>query len=145
MLGACSNQDMSNVNDTLQTASHCFVCGPANPIGLHLQFRLEDNVCRAEFTPQAHHCGYDGVTHGGIIFSVLDDVMANWIVLQGKQAFTAKVDLRYKDTLATGTKVRLEGTCTKARGRLYQMRATMTRCDNNQLVAECDASFMAAT
>jgi uncharacterized protein (TIGR00369 family) len=135
---------MSNVNETLQNASHCFVCGPENPIGLQLQFRLEDDVCRAEFTPAAHHCGYDGVTHGGIIFSALDDVMANWIVLQGKQAFTAKVDLRYKDTLPTGTAVRLEGTCSKVRGRLHQMHAVMIRCDNDQIVAECDASFMAA-
>ena len=76
------------------SASHCFVCGPENPIGLHLTFRLENNICRAEFTPQPQHCGYTGITHGGIIFSALDDVMANWLVLQDKRAYTAKVDLR---------------------------------------------------
>ncbi len=124
------------------SASHCFVCGPENPIGLHLTFRLENNICRAEFTPQSQHCGYSGITHGGIIFSALDDVMANWLVLQGKRAYTAKVDLRYKDSLPTGTPVRLEGHCLKSRGRLFMMRGLMVRIDNEQTIAECDASFM---
>ena len=125
-------------------ARQCFVCGPENPVGLHITFRLDDDVCRAEFTPADHHCGFDGITHGGIIFSALDDVMANWIVLQGMQAFTAKVDLRYKGSLPTGTTVRLEGRCLKAKGRLMQMQGRMLRADNGQVVAECDASFMKA-
>lgn len=131
------------MNDALSNASRCFVCGPGNPAGLQLTFRLEDDVCRSEFTPDNDHCGYDGVTHGGIIFSVLDDVMANWIYMQGQPAFTAKVDLRYKQALPTGTPVRLEGRCLKAKGRLYQMHGTMHRIDNGELVAECEARFMA--
>jgi acyl-coenzyme A thioesterase PaaI-like protein len=130
------------VTEQPDSASHCFVCGPENPIGLHLTFRLENNICRAEFTPQSQHCGYSGITHGGIIFSALDDVMANWLVLQGKRAYTAKVDLRYKDSLPTGTPVRLEGHCLKSRGRLFMMRGLMVRIDNEQTIAECDASFM---
>ena len=130
------------VNGLQASANSCFVCGPDNPIGLKLQFRIEDDVCRSEFTPLPHHCGYDGVTHGGLIFSALDDVMANWIYLKGIKAFTAKVDLRYKDALPTGTPVLLEGRCLKARGRLVVMSGTMTRKDNGQVVAECEASFM---
>jgi acyl-coenzyme A thioesterase PaaI-like protein len=131
-------------SSSLSNARQCFVCGPDNPVGLHLIFTLDDNICRAEFTPADYHCGFDGITHGGIIFSALDDVMANWIVLQGMQAFTAKVDLRYKASLPTGTKVTLEGRCLKARGRLMQMQGRMLRADNGQVVAECEASFMKA-
>jgi acyl-coenzyme A thioesterase PaaI-like protein len=127
-----------------ENARQCFVCGPENPVGLHITFRLDDDVCHAEFTPADHHCGFDGITHGGIIFSALDDVMANWIVLQGMQAFTAKVDLRYKGSLPTGTPVTLEGRCLKAKGRLMQMQGRMLRADTGQVVAECDASFMQA-
>ena len=59
--------------DNLRTdGANCFVCGPGNEIGLRLSFRLEDAICKSEFTPSELHCGYDGVTHGGIIFSVLD-------------------------------------------------------------------------
>ena len=124
-------------------ANKCFVCGPGNPIGLKLVFRLDDDVCRSEFTPADIHCGYDGVTHGGIIFSALDDVMANWIYLKGIRAFTAKCDIRYKQSLPTGTKVRLEGHCLQQKRRLIVMQGKMVRADNDQVVAETQASFMA--
>jgi acyl-coenzyme A thioesterase PaaI-like protein len=134
----------STPSSTPSNARQCFVCGPDNPVGLHLNFVLDGDICRGRFTPAETHCGFDGITHGGIIFSALDDVMANWIVLQGMQAFTAKVDLRYKSSLPTGTPVTLEGRCLKARGRLMQLQGRMLRADNGEVVAECDASFMKA-
>ncbi|MEX2326205.1 MAG: PaaI family thioesterase, partial [Pseudomonadales bacterium] len=97
------------------------------------------------YTPASHHCGYDGVTHGGLIFSALDDVMANWIFLKGIRAYTAKCDIRYKDSLPTGTPVRLEGRCIKQRGRLVVMQGKMIRQDNDELMAETQASFMKAS
>ena len=72
-------------------AHECFVCGPDNPIGLHLVFRLEDDACVSEFTPGPNHVGYPGVVHGGMIYSALDDVMANWLYLRGARAYTAKM------------------------------------------------------
>ena len=130
------------MNNLLTDGNNCFVCGPTNNVGLKLTFRIEDDVCRSEFTPGDLHCGWDGVTHGGIIFSVLDDVMANWIYLQGIRAYTAKCDIRYKDSLPTGTHVKLEGRCIKRRGRLIVMQGTMVRTDTNELVATTEASFM---
>ena len=126
-------------------ANHCFVCGPANPIGLQLSFRIENDVCLAAFTPGEHHCGYDGVTHGGIVFSALDDVMANWLFLKGLKAFTAKCEIRYRDALPVGTKVRLEGHCIRQKGRLTIMKGLMIREDTGETVAETEAAFMQAT
>lgn len=130
------------MKDMRTDGNRCFVCGPVNSIGLKLVFRIEDDVCRSEFSPSEMHCGYDGVTHGGIIFSVLDDVMGNWIHLKGIRAYTAKCDIRYKDNLPTGTKVRVEGRCIKRRGRLIVMGGKMIRDDTNEIVAETQASFM---
>ena len=75
-------------------------------------------------------------------YSVLDDVMANWLYLKGVKAFTAKCDIRYRDALPTGTTVRLEGRCIKQKGRMTQMQGLMIREDNQQVVAETTASFM---
>lgn len=123
-------------------ANHCFVCGPANPIGLQLEFRLENDICCATFTPAENHCGYDQVTHGGIVFSALDDVMANWLFLKGFKAFTAKCEIRYRDALPIGTRVNLEGHCLKQKARLTQMKGLMIRDDTKEIVAETEASFM---
>ena len=82
------------------------------------------------------------MTHGGIVFSALDDVMANWLFLKGFKAFTAKCDIRYRDALPIGAKVRLEGHCIKQKARLTQMKGLMIRHDTNEVVAETEAAFM---
>ena len=134
------------MNNLRSDANNCFVCGPHNPIGLKLSFTIdEDNICRSQFTPAENHCGYDGVTHGGIVFSALDDVMANWLFLKGFKAFTAKCEIRYRDALPIGTPVRLEGHCLKKRARLTQMRGLLIREDTEDVVAEAEASFMLST
>ena len=120
----------------------CFVCGPGNPIGLQLKFRVEDDVCRSEFTADSRHAGYRDVTHGGIVFSLLDDVMANWLWLQGVQCFTAKADIRYRAQLPIGVPVDLEGRCLKRKSRLALMEGKVLRQDNGEVVAEATASFM---
>lgn len=84
-------------------ANRCFVCGPSNPIGLKIRFHLDDDVCRGEFTPGEDHVGYDDVTHGGILYSALDDVMANWIFLRGARGYTARCEVRYRAPLPVGT------------------------------------------
>ena len=102
----------------VRQSHQCFVCGPDNPIGLKVRFRLEEDLCLAEFTPDERHAGYRDVTHGGIVFSLLDDVMANWLWLKGIVCFTAKADVRYRAELPIGTAVRLEGRCLKRKGTL---------------------------
>lgn len=132
------------MNQLRSDANHCFVCGPQNPIGLGLIFRLENDICISEFTPGKNHCGYDSITHGGIVFSALDDVMANWLFLKGMRAYTAKCEIRYKDELPIGTLVHLKGHCLKQKGRLTIMKGVMIRADSQAIVAETEASFMQA-
>lgn len=122
-------------------ADGCFVCGPANPIGLKIAFRLDGGVCRAEFTPQSVHQGYDGVTHGGIVFSVLDDVMANWLFLQGIRAYSAKSEIRYRDPLPVGTPLLLEGRLKKKKGRFVVLEGKAIRAEDGRAVAEAESTF----
>jgi acyl-coenzyme A thioesterase PaaI-like protein len=123
-------------------ANRCFVCGPGNARGLNVRFRIEDGICRAECTPGPEHIGYEGVTHGGIVFSLLDDVMANWLWLQGHKCFTARADIRYRAALPAETAVRVEGRLVKRKGRLAQMAGALWRVDTGELIAEATGSFM---
>ena len=122
-------------------ANGCFVCGPDNPIGLKIPFRLEDGVCRAEFTPEPAHQGYDGVTHGGIVFSVLDDVMANWLFLKGVRAYSARSEIRYRDPLPIGTPLLLEGRLKKKKGRFVVLEGRAIRTEDGRAVAEAESTF----
>jgi acyl-coenzyme A thioesterase PaaI-like protein len=125
-----------------EDANHCFVCGPDNPHGLRITFRLEDDACRGEFTPGEHHMGFDAMTHGGIIYSALDDVMANWLFLQGARAVTAKCEIRYRKPLPVGMKADLKARMTQRKGRLCVLESTLKRADDGTVIASAEASFM---
>lgn len=131
------------MTETSVTLAHnCFVCGPANPIGLRLEFRMEDGLCRSEFTPDGNHEGYPGVVHGGILFSVLDDVMANWLYLQGARAYTARCDIRFRKSGEVGQPLILEGRPVERRGKVVKMRGTAVQAGDGALVAESVGTFM---
>ena len=125
-----------------RAANKCFVCGPDNPIGLHLAFRLEDGECRSEFTPGENHQGYPGVIHGGMLYSVLDDVMANWLYLQGARAYTARCEIRYKRPAREGEKLTLIGRPTARKRKLVEMEGVATRASDGKVVATAAATFV---
>ena len=133
---------LSPLNPLASSANRCFVCGLGNAAGLQVRFRLDDGCCRAEFTPGPDHVGYDGVTHGGILFSLLDDVMANVLFLRGERCYTAKAEVRYRQPLKVGTPVRLEGREQKRKGRLAVLEGQVLLASTGAVVAEATASFM---
>ena len=123
-------------------ANHCFVCGPDNPNGLRIAYRMEGDLCRASFTPGDSYGGYDDMAHGGIIFSALDDVMANWLFLQGARAHTAKCEIRYRQPVAIGTELELTGRLIRRKGRVAMLSGEARRSADDELVATAEASFM---
>ncbi len=123
-------------------ARHCFVCGPDNPIGLRLHFEVEGGRCSGEFTSRPEHVGFDGVTHGGIVFAVLDDAMANWFFLQGARGYTARAEVRYRAPMPVGATARIECELLKRKGRLVQLQARAFDHSADTVFAESEASFM---
>lgn len=74
---------------------HCFACGSNNPIGLHMSFYLEgDSVC-SEIVLNENHAGWDSVAHGGIVTTLLDEVMS-WTVLALKRRFVVTRTIEVK-------------------------------------------------
>lgn len=129
-------------NKLAEAATMCFACGLDNPIGLKIKFRLEDGVCTGVFTPGNSHVGYENTVHGGIIYSALDDVMANVLYLQEKKAHTAKCEIRYRKALEVGQTIRLSGWIEQERRRLVVLKGEARSTADDTLVADCEASFM---
>lgn len=127
---------------SIEPARRCFVCGPDNAIGLHLTFRISDGTCVSEFTPGPDHVGYPGVVHGGMIYSALDDVMANWLYLQGARAYTARCEIRYRRPAAVGEPLRLVGRPAGRNRNLVKMEGVATRAKGGQTVAAATGTFV---
>ncbi len=131
-------------NSLVEAATMCFACGPDNPIGLQIRFQLAGGKCTGEFTPEETHVGYSNTVHGGIIYSALDDVMANVLYLQDIKAHTAKCEIRYRKALEVGQTIHLTGWIEQERRRLVVLKGEARTASDDVLVADCEASFMLA-
>ena len=122
--------------------NHCFVCGQDNPQGMQIEFRIDGDLCRGEYTVPSHLCGFDGIAHGGIVFSLLDDAMANWLFVQGESAYTAKCEVRYREPAPVGERLLLEAEHLSRRGRRAIMQGRVLKAADGALLAEAKATFI---
>ncbi len=92
----------------------CFACGTANPIGLNLQFYLEGRELCSDITLARHYQGWENMAHGGILSTILDEVMS-WSIIAFKRVFcvTRKMEVKY-------IKPALVSRPLKAKGRLVE-------------------------
>ena len=114
----------------------CFGCGRDNPAGLKLEFTLKDDCYSAVFTPRREHQGYDGMAHGGIIAALLDEVMGDYVYeLTRQKAFTARLELRYRQAVPIGRPLQAVASVLRKKGRLYEMKGEVFLSDGS-LAAE---------
>jgi acyl-coenzyme A thioesterase PaaI-like protein len=114
----------------LSEANRCFVCGPGNPIGLHLRFQEEGEGVAADFTPGDVFVGWEGLIHGGIVAAVLDDAMANIWAWRGTPAAVVRISVRLRQPVRPGEPLRVlaEPVGTR-RSEMQRAKATLTRGD----------------
>ena len=84
---------------------HCFVCGPKNPIGLKLDFTFNRDTISTQFNPKKEHQGYMNTVHGGIISTLLDEVMVKLAIAMDLPAVTAQMDIRLRKAVNVGEKI----------------------------------------
>ena len=74
----------------------CFVCGEANPAGLKLRFETDGRSVQTQFVPRAEHVGFRQTVHGGLIATLLDEIMVWACAVRTKRfAFCAELAVRF--------------------------------------------------
>jgi acyl-coenzyme A thioesterase PaaI-like protein len=66
--------------------SGCFACGQTNPSGLHMQFQSDGSRLYSTLTPDLHFRGWHNLLHGGVISTILDEIMA-WAAIHFLEKF----------------------------------------------------------
>ena len=81
----------------------CFGCGANNPIGLHMQFFTDEQRVYSQVTVPPAMAGWDRTVHGGVLSTLLDEIMG-WsvIYLLGKIGVTKNHDRGVRQTGAGG-------------------------------------------
>ena len=62
------------------TAHYCFGCSPVNPSGLQMKFSASRDTVFSNVTIPDHLCGWSNIAHGGVLTTILDEIMS-WSAL----------------------------------------------------------------
>ena len=102
----------------LERDNFCFACGKENPRGLKLDIEVDTEGARFEYVVPADLQGWQGFTHGGIISTMLDEVMVWAAAGREIETVTAEINVRFKNPLPTNHTIKVEGKVTEERKRL---------------------------
>ena len=117
---------------------HCFGCGPSNTSGLRMQFCSDDVTVRSRLTVPDHLGGWDGLVHGGVIATVMDEIMS-WaaIYLLKRIILTKSMTVDFLSPVRIGEPLQAEGQVLE---KPSEKEAVMAGCLTNDAGKVCAKS-----
>ena len=99
--------------------SRCFVCGDQNEHGLRARFFEDGDQVITDLVTEPSFEGYRGIYHGGIISTLLDEVMIKAILARDILAVTGEITVRFRQPIGIGVRLRLAGRIVRVKKRVY--------------------------
>jgi acyl-coenzyme A thioesterase PaaI-like protein len=124
---------------------NCFACGTLNAAGLHLDLHVDGERCWTDLAIPDRFQGWDEIVHGGIVATILDEVMAWSLVDADNWGLTARMSVDFKRPVPLGRPIHAEGWITEARRRLVTTAGRMVDGTSGELLATSEALYVAAT
>ena len=124
----------------IQRYSKCFVCGDKNEAGLKIDFFYENGKAKAEYMPTHKLEGYKDILHGGIISSLLDEVMIKAIIAKGIVSLTLRMEVKFRNLAKIDEKLLLEGWIKEERRKLLLAEGKACKHDGT-LIAEAQGTY----
>jgi uncharacterized protein (TIGR00369 family) len=122
---------------------NCFACGDANPIGMRLHIELGEGTASTTWVPGPDFVGWEDKVHGGLLATLLDEVMAWAPSSYDSWAVTAEMHIRYRSPANPGETLAARAWVEQRRRRIYHVRGEVHGADG-RLVAEADGRFLGA-
>lgn len=120
---------------------YCFACGKKNEYGLKLIIKAEGGISKSMVKFPDYMQGYNGIVHGGLISTVLDELAIYAGMSLGRQFVTGEITVRFKKALKAGKEYIVEGEVVEDRGKIV---ATESRIKDSKgiLYASAKAKLM---
>ena len=112
----------------------CFGCGEKNPCGLKLKFDWDGQTTSSQFTPTELHQGWQGIIHGGILTSLLDEAMAYAACFAEVGGVTAVMETKFRRPVAIGEPLGITAWVSKKTRRFAETEARLTLADGTVVV-----------
>jgi len=123
---------------------NCFACGDKNPIGMRLHIELGEGTATTTWTPSADFVGWEDKVHGGLLATLLDEVMAWAPSSYDSWAVTAEMRIRYRTPANPGETLSARGWVDQRRRRIYHVRGEVRGADG-RLIADAEGRFLGAS
>ncbi len=122
----------------------CFACGELNEHGLHLILHVTPEGCWTETTLASRFQGWDAVAHGGIVTTLLDEVMAWSVIGRDTWGVTARLSVAFRKPVPVGTPIRAEGRVVEDRRRMFRTAGRVLDAATGDVLADAEGTFVAA-
>ncbi len=126
---------------SVETYPRCYGCGQENPIGLRLSPHVDGDAVVASFVPKDDHQGWPGIVHGGIIATLLYEVLENFSYQQGIVAMMKRMETNLRRPGKTGVEIVAKAWLAGRSEKEMQVSATLTDGDGT-LIAEGSAELV---
>jgi len=124
---------------------NCFACGTLNTGGLHLDLHVDGERCWTDLEIPERFQGWDEIAHGGIVATILDEVMAWSLVDADSWGLTARLTVAFKRPVPLGRPIHVEGWITESRRRVVTTAGRMVDGGSGEVLATAEALYVAAT
>jgi uncharacterized protein (TIGR00369 family) len=97
---------------------NCFGCSPVNPSGLQMKFYTSAAAVYSKLTVPEHLCGWNNLVHGGVLTTIMDEIM-NWaaIYLLKRVPMTKSIAVDFLKAVYVGRALQVQGTVLEKIGR----------------------------
>jgi len=123
---------------------NCFACGTLNVHGLGLELHAGDDRCWTELALPTRFEGWESMAHGGIVCTILDEVMAWALVNHDMWGVTARMTVEFRHPVPIGRPIRGEGRVVRVRRRLVYAEGVILDPADGTLLARAEATFVGA-
>lgn len=118
------------MSEGLPNSRDCYVCGIDNPQGWRLKFRRDRGRVHAKVVLPDWAVGFRGVGHGGLVATLLDEVMSWAATCEAKgPTATGEMTVRFRQPTPVGEELTLEAEVIKSRGPLLYAEGRLLRGD----------------
>lgn len=125
-------------------AHNCFACGTLNANGMGLVLHVDADRCWTELELERRFEGWEGIAHGGIISTILDEVMAWSLVGSDNWGVTARLAIQFRGPVPIETLVRAEGWVTHSRRRVVDTAGRLVQVGSGAELASATGVYVAA-
>ena len=142
---SAKNRTPQRVDERFGFEPHnCFACGTLNVHGLHLELHVDGERCWTDLAIPSRFQGWDEIAHGGIVATILDEVMAWSLVDHDNWGLTARMSVDFKRPVALERPVHAEGWVTEVRRRLITTAGRIVDQATGEVLVTAEATYVAA-